>query len=231
MFAALGIKETADFVNAKVNKFIALAPIVYLANSVSAFLNRVASDNILKEGAKLFGIDEWLPGSCSQTSAQSDFQHFVCATAPILCNFLLGIADWDPKYDNQKLMPLFAQHLPSGTSLRTLLHYAQFLTQKDKHRPVFRMYDFGERENQKRYGQKAAPVYDLSLINIPVRGFVGLDDNLGDPTDNSILRASLDAMGRNYKDYIYDHVGHMTFMWALDPSLMFKDIMAEIASA
>lgn len=231
MFAALGKKSTADFVNQKVKKFIALAPVVYLANSDNKFLNTIAHSTLFVEGAKLFGVDEWLPGACSQTSIQSQFEHYVCKLEPILCEIILSGMDQNPKYDNLNNMPLFVEHIPSGTSLRTLLHYQQFIVQKDKHHPSFRMYDHGFFGNLKAYGQITAPEFDLSHIGIPVRGFVGLQDTLGDPTDNAILRANLQSLSKDYKDYIYDNVGHMTFMWALDPSRMFTDVLHEIATA
>ena len=44
MFAALGNTRTSDFVNSKVHKFIALAPIVYLA-SVESFVVRSMLSN------------------------------------------------------------------------------------------------------------------------------------------------------------------------------------------
>ena len=101
-----------------------------------------------------------------------------------------------------------------------------------KHAPVFQKYDFGTRENEKKYGQKTPPKYDFSNINIPVRGFVGLDDSLGDPTDNDFLTNTLTTtLKKDYKEYVYNNCGHMTFMWGLNPTPMFTDILAEIASA
>lgn len=231
MFAALGRKETAQFVNARVNKFIALAPIVFLANSPSKLFHRISADNFFIDTAKFFNVNEWLSGACSMTSIQSEFQYAVCKVAPILCDWLIGFVDYNPKYDNNKRLPIFLQHMPAGTSLRTLLHYTQYFTQKDRSHPVFRMYDFGRTENRKRYGSDVAPDYDLSLIDIPVRGFYGIEDKLGDPFDNSILRTRLTDLGKDYKDYIYDDCGHMTFMWPADPGHIFKDVLAEIASA
>lgn len=231
MFAALGRKDTADFVNARVKKFIALAPIVYLANSRSKLLNGASHFKIFVDACKLFKIDEWLPSPCSQTSVQTQFQSYVCKQAPIFCEAILSIADYNPKYDNMKRMNIFAQHAPSGTSLRTLLHYQQSIVQKNKYSPAFLMYDFGARENQKVYGTTNVPEFDLGYINIPVRGFVGMNDNLGDPVDNSFLKSRLQSLGKNYKDYIYSDCGHMTFMWPLNPTAIFKDILYEIGTA
>ena len=231
MFAALSRPETTSFVNSKVNKFIALAPIVYLVNSASKLLIDVSKNTFFVDAAKTFGSNEWLTGACSSTSAQSQFENFVCSVDAKLCDWLLNISDYSPKYDNEARLPTISKHMPSGTSLRTLLHYSQYLTQKDPFYPVFNMYDFGRTENKRRYGQVAPPGYDLGLINIPIRGFVGVQDKLGDPRDNSILRAKLNQLGKDYKDYVIDDCGHMTFMWPLYPEVIFKDVLAEIDSA
>ena len=230
MFAALGDPKTAPFVNSKVKKFIALAPIVYMTHITSKFFVRLAKDNLLIDFAKDFGIDEWLPGACSTSSAQSEFESAVCRIEPIFCDWMISIADFNPKYDNEKRMPIFVEHSPSGTSLRTLIHYKQLILEKNKAAPKFLKYDFGDRENEKIYGQKTPPEYDLTNINIPVRGFVGLDDELGDPTDNAFLSAIMQQMGKNYKQYTYNNCGHMTFMWALNATPIFNDILNEIAS-
>lgn len=108
------------------------------------------------------------------------------------------------------------------------MHYRQ-LYEFNKHAPKFQKYDFGYLENQKKYGQHTPPEYDFNLINIPVRGFIGTDDELGDPTDNAYLTAKLQSLGKNYSTYTYNNCGHLTFMWAMDPSAIFRDVLAEIA--
>lgn len=231
MFAALGDPTTAPFINQSVKKFIALAPVVYCPNFSSTFFIDLAHNTLLIDASELFGIDEWLPGPCSTSSAQAEFQRYVCEIDPLLCNWVISIADYDPKYDNSKLMPLVAEHEPSGTSLRCLLHYRQLMF-APKHAPVFQKYDFGALQNIKRYGQKTPPMYDLSNINIPVRGFVGLDDELGDPIDNDYLTNTLTTvLKKDYKEYIYNNCGHLTFMWGLNPTQIFTDVLAEIQSA
>ena len=231
MFAALGDKETTNFVNQKVKKFIALAPVVYLPNVSSKFFLALSKDWVMIDAAKIFGVEEWLPGACSKTSIQSDFESLVCKTIPILCDFVIGAMDFNPKYDNEKMMPTFVKYNPSGTSMKAMLHYKQLIFDQNKHFPKFVKYDYGKAENLKKYGQPTAPEYDLSLINIPVRGFVCTGDELGDVIDNSILDANLRNLGRDYKAYVYDHCGHITYMWAIDASPIFNDVLAEIASA
>ena len=231
MFAALADPDTAGFVNSKVKKYIALAPVVYLTHQTSALVSLMGKIPLLEQTAQLFGVNEWLPGACSQTSAQSSFQAAVCKVNPLFCNFGLSLFDQNPKYDDLKKLPVYLRHVPSGTSLRTLVHYKQNMLQPDKNSPRFQKFNFGESENLRRYGQKTPPEYNLDLINIPIRGFVGLNDCLGDPTDNTILQNNLQQRGKNYKAYVYNDCGHMTFMWAINSSKIFGDILNEIASS
>ncbi len=230
MFAALTDPAVSAYVNSKVKKFIALAPVVYLAHQTSPLVTLMANSAQLQDASEKFGVNEWLPGPCSQTSMQAAFQASVCRVNPAFCNFGISLFDQNPKYDNLKNLPEYLIHMPAGTSLRTLLHFKQSFLQTDKNNPKLTKYNFGETENLRRYGQKTPPEYDLKLINIPVRGFVGLSDRLGDPTDNSILANNLQKLGKNYKAYVYDDCGHMTFMWAINASKIFADVLREIAS-
>ncbi len=55
----------------------------------------------------------------------------------------------------------------------------------------FKMYDFGEKENLKRYGQKVPPFWDTSKIQHPLHLFAGSSDELADPKDVAKLWQSL----------------------------------------
>jgi lysosomal acid lipase/cholesteryl ester hydrolase len=50
----------------------------------------------------------------------------------------------------------------------------------------FKQYDYGSK-NQKIYGQKTPPFYNLSKITIPVHLYVGKYDKLADPEDSQHL--------------------------------------------
>lgn len=229
MFAALSDPKTTEYVNSKVSLFLALAPVVYLPHSTAKILKILAENEWLFEQANFWGIEEWAPGACRTDSTQSRFEELVCKRLPEICDWVTSVADAHPKYDNLTRLPFFAEHNPSGTSLRTLQHYRQNLLQLDKKDPKFKMYDYGsKRKNKEHYGQDKPPEYDLSKIKIPVRGFVGFEDKLGDPKDNAILKKNLEALNVDYQAYSYDKCGHMTFMWGLDTSPMWNDVLAEI---
>lgn len=230
MFAALTDPATTEYVNSKIKVFIALAPVVYLSNANSRILKFLGHDSILIKTAELWGVDEWLPGACSKTSVQSEFEYLICKLDVNLCDIFISlIADYNPKYDNQKQFPIFVEHNPSGSSLQSVLHYRQLFV-SDKYHPIFRKYDYGKKENTKKYGQAIPPDYDLNKIRIPIRGYIGTDDELGDPTDNAFLTAKLQELDKDYKTYTFDNCGHLTFMWADNPSPIFDKVIAEIMS-
>ena len=87
------------------------------------------------------------------------------------------------------------------------------------------MYDFGAKENMKRYGQKTAPIYDISNIkNIPVALFCGTDDLLASEEDYGWLRSELDKNGSLAFFGEYD-LGHLGLLMPADET-HFKDIVS-----
>lgn len=53
----------------------------------------------------------------------------------------------------------------------------------------FVKYDFGRRENLRRYGQATPPSYDLSKVTTPVYLFYGLGDLIAQPQVNKVVTA------------------------------------------
>jgi len=78
----------------------------------------------------------------------------------------------------------------------------------------FEMYDFGEKENMKKYGQKTPPVYDLGKITVPVYLHAGSYDELADPEDVERLNSELTGSPKVVLD-TYEY-GHLTFLWNKD---------------
>ena len=76
-------------------------------------------------------------------------------------------------------------HFPSGTSLKSLNHFAQIYKQKK-----FMHYDYGKYGNRDKYdGNDIPPEIDLSNIaNVPIAMFVGMNDDLGTINDARIAR-------------------------------------------
>ena len=69
MFASLSDPKTRDYVNSVVTKYIALAPVTYLANCSSTFYNTMAIEAPAIEAmSDAWGVYDMSPGTCSETS-------------------------------------------------------------------------------------------------------------------------------------------------------------------
>jgi hypothetical protein len=99
----------------------------------------------------------------------------------ILCDLVMKMfADADPKIDNTSRYDVYMSNLPAGAGYRNLVHYAQLI---DYNRECFVRYDYGKRENQKRYGSNTPPDYDLKKLDFPIAMFGGTEDKMADPKD------------------------------------------------
>lgn len=233
MFAALSMPGTQDYVAKHVSKFIALAPIVYLANQKAVLLKNMALGikpiTNLSDTMNVYSI---LNGSCSETSAQSKFLSRVCTSFPSFCKFIVGVADANPTYDNMELFTYVLKHMPAGSSTQNFFHYAQLINQRifSKNKPIFRMYDRGMIGNLLEYKQITPPTLNLRSIpqSVKIRGFVGNQDKLGDLKDNLILKNDLLNANLDYKMYTYDNMGHLTFIIGKDNSKLWADVVKEV---
>jgi len=98
-------------------------------------------------------------------------------------------------------------HVPGGTSVANLLHFAQtYNTGK------FSRYDYGTRGNLKRYHQKTPPEYDLSKVKAPVVLMWGQYDWFADPEDVAWLATQLPNLKENIR-MDDDEFNHFDFIW------------------
>ena len=229
VFVALTDPTTRDYVNSKIRKFIALAPIVYLSNSKILPLKILATQRKKIEAfAKALGVYIILPAKCQDNDHLRKLTRFICSkVATGLCNAVFTFMDPVPRVDDLTRWDIYLKHVPSGTSLMTLSHFAQMINQS-KGDPVFRRFDYGKKENLKKYGQATPPRFELEKIRTKVRMYVATADPLGDTVDNQILYSRLKGYGIDVKRYFLKDWGHMTFMWAKDPSPEFAEIFREL---
>ncbi|RWS03645.1 hypothetical protein B4U79_08519 [Dinothrombium tinctorium] len=105
-----------------------------------------------------------------------------------LCsNILFLFAGFDSKQLNETRLPVYLAHEPAGSSAWNVVHFGQEMLSKE-----FRKFDFGEKENLKKYGSKYPPVYNLTKIksrNIAL--LYSENDWLADPKDVQFIREQL----------------------------------------
>lgn len=102
----------------------------------------------------------------------------------------------------------------SSASTRQLLHFLQTNRADD-----FQQYDYGEKKNMKKYGQKHPPSIDLTKIEgVPIAMFVGKQDDLSTP---EVGQWTLDKVSKTvvYYEEIEDH-DHFTSAVGKDMSFV-----------
>lgn len=71
------------------------------------------------------------------------------------------------------MIPVILSNTPAGSSTKQIIHFTQGITSGD-----FKQYDFGKKENLKKYGTKEPPVYDLRQVTARVVMYYGANDLL-----------------------------------------------------
>ncbi|ODM97071.1 Lipase 3 [Orchesella cincta] len=110
----------------------------------------------------------------------------------------------------EELMPTILGHVPAGSSVRNLVHYAQGVNSG-----LFRKYDHGRAGNLEAYGQETPPEYDISKITAPVALWWGENDWLGVKSDVYRLAEQLPNIQLKYR-INHDKYNHLDFLWAKD---------------
>lgn len=124
------------------------------------------------------------------------------------------------------LLPIILAHNPAGTSVKTLLHFAQEITAKN-----FQQYDYGPEENIKIYNCSHPPKYNLSNIIAPVAFYYAKNDILADPNDVMELytqlphRLGLFLIG-------FEKFNHVDFLYSRNVSdMVYQSVMNTISKA
>ncbi|CAK72880.1 unnamed protein product (macronuclear) [Paramecium tetraurelia] len=183
-------------------QFIGMGPVAWVTTKYSPLV-RLLDTNFL-EVLATFGLHEFMPGDSFLTS---EIGRVVCGLMENLCGDLIGsFVSADPVLDNYDRYDVLAGHSPAGTSVKNLKHWQQFTRTGE-----FKRYDYGDKENLKKYGSKKAPLYDLSNIDVKIFYIAGYDDLLAAPKDvNHLFSALVNAPNKELKFY---DAGHCSFMW------------------
>lgn len=203
-----------DWWNDRVSIFVCLAGVARLEHCSSKLLVTLAKQKLVIDTLAKIGVYEMFPANY----LQNQFFSAVCKAFPFVCDFFIElVSDEDAGVDNQKRIGVFMGHYPAGTSLRSLDHFAQIIRAEQ-----FVRYDYGEKKNMEKYGQKTPPPIELNNIQdaktIQVAGDL---DRLADPIDIKWLR---DQLGNNVVHYANYTLGHMSFLLAEDMKY-FRDVM------
>ncbi|KFV44742.1 Lysosomal acid lipase/cholesteryl ester hydrolase, partial [Gavia stellata] len=109
---------------------------------------------------------------------------------------------------NTSRIDTYVGHYPAGTSVQNIIHWHQ-LTRADR----FQAYDYGSKENMKKYNQSTPPAYQIEKISTPTAVWSGGHDKFADPKDMAKLLPRITNL--IYHEH-FPAWGHLDFIWGLD---------------
>ncbi|KGL96276.1 Lipase member M, partial [Charadrius vociferus] len=109
---------------------------------------------------------------------------------------------------NTSRIDTYIGHTPAGSSVQNVIHWHQ-ITRSGQ----FQAYDYGSKENMKKYNQPTPPVYQIEKINIPIAVWSGGHDKFADPKDMAKLLPRITNL--IYHEH-FPAWGHLDFIWGLD---------------
>jgi pimeloyl-ACP methyl ester carboxylesterase len=205
---------------AKVDVFVALAPVAFVAHQESILLAILADldvDGIMAIfGTHEFLANDWLIHAISAA----------CAEAGMDCDNVLAILCGGANMTNINSTQMYqlTNYDPGGTSVSNMIHWAQEVRTK-----TYQMHDWGIWNPNFYNGSTTVPSYHLANYAGPkVALFWGGGDDLADPADVATIAATIPAQ------YIIGNMGlpgygHLDFVWGLDAATaLYPNIISTI---
>lgn len=173
----------------KVKPFVAMAPIAFIPDvyfGAVGLMVRALSPVVTPKQLNRVLKGQILPKS--QATEQALDMVCVPKWSEPVCDLMLTlILGSNFKRANHSLTPIIAHHIPEGTSILNVLHFAQLIGSGQ-----FRTFDFGPRENVRRYGTPVNPLYPIGSIRSPDIAFIsGRTDTLSTMKNVEITRSML----------------------------------------
>jgi pimeloyl-ACP methyl ester carboxylesterase len=198
----------------KVKPFIALSPVAFIPDvyygAMRAFIKSIESTLITTTQLNRVLKGRLLPGNPTTSSALD----VICVpkwSTPV-CNLALTLMLGNNlKRNNNSITPIIAHHIPEGTSVLNVLHFAQMIESGQ-----FRSFDFGPKENVRRYGSVMNPFYPVRNIVSPDIAFIsGRTDVLSTMRNVELTRQMLRVPLMD--DYVVPEPvwGHADHMYAI----------------
>lgn len=204
---------------AGIGSFVGLGPVATLGGCTNSMLDALATiqaDEGIAAIQNLFNHGEFTTDPTALDALSKLFCPLCssCCASAVELGTELFCGPTHMPFNNSRLS-VAATHEPGATSVQNILHYGQ--AQRSSR---FQHFDFGAKENLKRYGQESPPEYSLQNIpkalNFTMIG--GLSDELADPSDVALLVAGL-REGRSPGDpgcslWLLPGYAHLDFLWS-----------------
>lgn len=224
MFAGLLDEESSDYLNSKTAKLIAISPVVFLNHTNQQYVQLLL--RFLQLSSKTIdwlGLTQILPGGCSDE--KSHFKEFVawfCHHNRYFYSVCNNIVPGVPFSELDNIMDELVRvvnHNPSGTSIKSLLHFAQMANVPEDQYKFFK-YNYGPEENLKKYGVVNPPEWDLTKMKVKTVLITGTDDYISSINDIKALYEKLPQ--EKTKLYWLEKWDHITFLFAKNPTPLFE---------
>ncbi|NXG23358.1 LIPM Lipase, partial [Grallaria varia] len=187
----------------KIKAFFALAPIATITHArgpVVVFTHLPRSLLRLLLGCK---------GVFQQNELMKGLLICICGSLGKVCGSILyRITGGRIQNLNTSRIDVFVGHYPAGTSVQNFMHWHQLI-----HADQFQAYDYGSKENMKKYNQTVPPVYKIEEITIPTAVWSAGQDAFADPKDMARLLSQITNL--IYHEH-FPAWGHLDFLWGLD---------------
>nr|XP_012231416.1 PREDICTED: lipase 3-like [Linepithema humile] len=203
-----------------VRVMISLAPAAFVGNMTGPLRLIAPFISSIEAVLRSLGVNELLPkNSLLQylTRVGCNFDPF---TKQICSDIIFLIIGFDQEQFNYTLLPMILAHLPSGTSIKTVLHYIQ-----EVNSGKFQAYDYGRQKNMQIYNMTVPPDYDLSRITVPIALIHGDNDWIVNEKDVNKLRGLLTNIVDDYR-VPFSKFNHVDYLWAKDaPTLVYEKVL------
>ncbi|CAH0550444.1 unnamed protein product [Brassicogethes aeneus] len=184
---------------------ILMSPVVFLHNLRGIATLIAPIFPLFSDVAYFFGVGGLFnKGSISEILARSATYAPIKQLLIMIQSLGSGPGQFDPK-----LSTFFFSHFPRGISFNTVNHYSQIYNAGGE----FRMYDYGSKENFKRYKSKTPPSYPLENIRVPIHLVASQNDYLATVEDNDILLSRLSEPGQMYGKFYTTGLNHIDFFY------------------
>jgi len=205
-----------------VSRFLALAPIVYLTGfDKNSIYNFMITHKFLESVEKV-GINRILEHKLNGNWASDWLLRLFCSTRMSICNFLMSkITDKDPSKVDPKIYRRLLEHNPSRTNVKSVKHFVQ---QVVHYNGYLNKFDYGKKENLKRYGQIDPPAYDVKNLNVPSFFFYGDNDLF--LTEKTIEKLREDFPKSHY--HFYPGWGHLCYFIGKETRPLINEILADL---
>lgn len=213
--------------NYKIRAQISLAPVAYVHHMTSFLNTLVPYANEIQKASNWISKGAFLP----QNAASKLVNKYLCGDNAInstLCKkyIVYKMFGEDAVQFDMTLLPIILGHNPAGTSVKTLIHFAQEITTKN-----FQQFDFGIERNLDVYNCSHPPRYNLSNIIVPIAFYYAKNDILAVPTDVVELYSHLpNRLGLHLIKY--DKFNHVDFLYSKNVTdMVYQSVMNTIFKA